>query len=33
VVRYDAEGVALQKLAYSESNLIKSLTNDFLKKF
>jgi len=33
VVRYDAEGVALKKLAYSEPNLIKSLTNNFLKKF
>ena len=33
VVRYDAEGVAPKKLAYSESNLIKSLTNNFLKKF
>jgi hypothetical protein len=33
VVRYDAEGVAPKKLACPESNLIKSLTNNFLKKF
>ena len=33
VVRYDAEGVAPKKLAQSESNLVKVLTNNFMKRF